>query len=143
LASRHFASPEALLIARGIIAHVTEGHPAPAAEPIAQAFSRLLAHLSRVIGEDGVRALYERSLILTEAEHPWLSAAAGDPVQQACEPLRAALANQPAAASEGGAALLANLLELLDKFIGSSLTVRLFQELWPRVLSNGKPRETT
>jgi hypothetical protein len=129
LASRSFASPEALLIARGVLAHVTAQHPAPAAEQIAEAFLRLLVHLSQLIGEDGVRALYERSLILTRAEYPWLPAAAGNPVQSGCGPLRAALESQPSAASEGGAALMANLLELLGKFIGPSLSMRLIPDL--------------
>jgi hypothetical protein len=36
-------------------------------------------------------------------------------------------------AAKGGLALVASLLELLATFIGEALTLRLVQQVWPRV----------
>jgi hypothetical protein len=83
------------------------------------------ARLAPIIGEDGFRVLFARSLHRARAEHPWLSR---DP-QSKDTPfavLQASLASRtPGEAKEGGQALLNHFTELLHALIGAELAARL------------------
>lgn len=87
--------------------------------------------LSHIIGTRGVAALYQRSLHLALADHPWLGAA----YEGALEPgdfasLRAALSRQSAQnAAAAHDAVLATFQDMLDSLIGRSLTQRLLQSV--------------
>lgn len=88
--------------------------------------------LHPIVGHRGVVALYNRSLTLAAARHPWLAdghlggLAAVDP-----SALRAALVRQaPVEAAAGGGALLQCFRDLLCSLIGASLTDRLLRPVW-------------
>ena len=89
--------------------------------------------LSPIIGQRGVAALFNRSLKLASATHPWLTAGPGgalDAVDPAA--LRNALLQQPAAAAAaGGAALFQSFHDLLSSLVGAPLTHRLLRSVWP------------
>jgi hypothetical protein len=94
---------------------------------------RLRPHLTALMGNGGFRALLSRALALANAEIPWLRAVhvKADGSLEGLEELRAQLS--PAELLEGRVALLAQLIGLLEAFIGEDLTSRLVRDIWPNV----------
>ncbi len=96
-----------------------------------QVFEDLHAHLATVMGNEGYRALLSRALALAAKEVPAMRAvhmtAAGtlEGWEQTKSP------THPDEWTEGGIALLAQLLGLLAAFIGGGLTLRVTSEVWP------------
>jgi hypothetical protein len=95
-------------------------------------WTNMRAALVPVIGQRGIAALYERTLHLTRASHPWLAA-----VPEGVEPnmdlsaLKAVLLQQSsAAAAAGGGAHLQAFHELLGSLIGLGLTERMLSSIW-------------
>lgn len=87
------------------------------------------AALSPIIGQHGVAALYKRSLYLTRAEHPCLTAVyEGQLGPGEFATLQTALSLQTSEdASAANAALLQNFHDLLAKLIGAALTEQLLR----------------
>jgi hypothetical protein len=110
----------------------------------AQAWKKMSQHLSRLVGEGGVRALFDRSLTLTCAQFPWLvSAAKAAPSDPPWNQLRTCLETQdPDVGIEASVVLVITFVRLLGKFIGEALAVRLFHEVWPEIAPT-TPKETT
>jgi hypothetical protein len=105
---------------------------AEVADTIAEVWRGIDESLCPIIGHRGVAALYNRSLTITAAVHPWLplnpagALGAIDPAT-----LRAALTRQQATeAAAAGAALFQAFRDLLASLIGASLTDRLLQSTW-------------
>ena len=115
----------------------SEGHSnTSSAAQTAVAFpvaDKLRPQLAMLMGQDGVKALLSRSLVLATTEVSWLGAvqinADGD-----LEWVEA-LGSQPNAAEflEGRVVLLAQLIGLLVAFIGPGLTSSLVGEIWPQI----------
>lgn len=104
--------------------------PASIAESACTVWRGITAALSPIIGIQGVAALFKRSLHLTRAEHPALTAvyaAASDPGDYSA--LQQALASSPTSAGAAAAngALLMHFQKLLSGLIGESLTERLLK----------------
>jgi hypothetical protein len=89
--------------------------------------------LSPIIGVAGTAALYERSVILTIAEYPWLEGAS-DPLESGeFSALRRELLRRTEAdAAAANVALLNSLTQVLGKLIGGSLAARLLQPVWEK-----------
>ena len=76
------------------------------------ATEQLLAHLARVVGEIGVRALFKRSIVLTAVHYPWLAATPAGATPAVA--IRSTMAQaEPDAAREGFAAVLTTFVALL------------------------------
>jgi hypothetical protein len=88
--------------------------------------------LHPIVGHRGVVALYNRSLTLAAARHPWLATGhRGALAAIDASALRAVLVRrQPAEAAAGGGALLQSFRDLLSSLIGASLTERLLHPVW-------------
>jgi hypothetical protein len=90
------------------------------------------AAMGPIVGQRGIAALYQRSLHLAGADHPWMAAA----YEGALEPgdfsaLRAALSLQTGSnAAAAHDAMLQIFQDLLDNLIGRTLTQRLLQAIW-------------
>ena len=83
------------------------------------------SRLTPIIGEDGFRVLFARSLHRARFEHPWL---AREPVKADVpfSMLRASLESQtPEHAEVGSRTLMAQFNELLNTLIGEQLAARL------------------
>lgn len=83
------------------------------------------SRLATIIGEDGFRVLFARSLHRARMDHPWLArdAVKGDIAFAA---LRASLeAETPERAKSGSRALATQFHELLNALIGEELAARL------------------
>jgi hypothetical protein len=112
----------------------------PAPEPIdarniARAAGRrwdlVRSRLAPIIGEDGFRVLFSRSLHCARMEHAWL---AREPAQSdtAFSALERSLESQPLRrAAAGNRALVAHFNDLLNALIGEELAVRLIGPVLP------------
>jgi len=87
--------------------------------------------LTGLMGSGGFRALLSRALTLATAEVPGLRAVhvQADGSLEGLEELRTQLS--PAELFDGRVVLLAQLLGLLQAFIGEDLTMRLARDIWP------------
>jgi len=97
--------------------------------------------LNPIIGHRGVAALYNRSLRLAAAAHPWLTNGHADALAAIdVTALRADLLQQPAAeAAAAGTALFHSFEQLLGSLVGPALTAQLLQSVWTHPA--GRPPE--
>lgn len=113
------------------------------AESAARAWQGLAERLAPIIGERGFRALYARSLHLTQQVIPWMPLAPSgvDASALPFSSLKESLQNQhPALAEDAHRVLLATFTALLNSLIGETLTARLVHERRDGVLA-GRPQE--
>jgi len=98
--------------------------PAELAEDVVVAWKQADAALSPVLGQQGVAALYQRSLQLAAEAYPWLAEARGAAMD--LEALRQVVAGQDSAGAEaGGGALLEAFNAMLGNLVGPFLTSQL------------------
>ena len=98
-----------------------------------QVCEMLRTHLGTFMGAAGFRELLSCALPRAQAEIPWLGAVhvKADGALEGLEELNAKY--NPDELSEGGVVLVAQLLGLLEAFIGETLTLRFVREIWPTV----------
>jgi len=90
--------------------------------------------LSKLTGAAGFHALLSRALSLARQEAAWLSGLEITPQGSLTfRPEVEALVAKDEV-TEGGAALVAELLGLLITLIGETLTLRLLRDVWPKAL---------
>ncbi len=106
------------------------GNPSEAKVPC-QACEKLRPSLSGLVGVAGFRSLFSRALTLAKAEVPWLNAVKVR-ADGSLDGL-GSLNTKPErdVAERAGVVLLAQLLGLLDTFIGEALMLRLVRDIWP------------
>ena len=94
---------------------------------------RLRPHLAPLMGSTGFHALLSRALALASREIPRLRLVhVNTQGSLACVDGTAAPLD-PGELAEGGIVLTAQLLGLLEAFIGESLTLRILREAWPKL----------
>jgi hypothetical protein len=99
--------------------------PAIAGEAVRR-WSLLQSRLAPIIGEDGFRVLFARSLHRARMEHAWLARTPSKRGKATFSSLQASLKSQtPASASSGSEALANHFNELLNSLIGEELATRL------------------
>lgn len=129
------ATPQMRNIAERLIAYEANGNKSSESKTPAafQVCEKLRPHLATLMGNAGFRALLSRALALANTEVPWLRAlhVRSDGFFEGLDELHAQLA--PGEFFEGKVVLLAQLLGLLEAFIGESLTVRVVREVWPKL----------
>jgi hypothetical protein len=106
-----------------------KGIPSPAvALEVVRDWDLVRSRLAPIIGEDGFKILYARSLHRARAEHPWLAreaVASDNPFSS----LRASLASQsPEQAALGSRSHAAQFHDLLHALIGKELADRLLAD---------------
>jgi hypothetical protein len=99
---------------------------------VADIWRDMEALLRPIIGQRGVRAIYQRSVHAASAAHPWLAPQAQDPAgEMDLAALQSLFAKQPAPQALACAnALLLGFHGILSSLIGPSLTSRLLQVAW-------------
>lgn len=97
-----------------------------------QTWHQVSIQLAPIIGEQGVNALFSRSLHLTAIVFPWLAVAEGEKdTANGLNIIRACIVNQePSIAAEASYLLIMIFTELLETLIGKSLTKRLLYPIW-------------
>jgi hypothetical protein len=121
--------------------------------PDAAAYAAAAAHvydqaaqaLIPLIGERGVNALADRSLILIRREFPWLTAKEEitpevSPIAQVVRDLEG---QAPAVAISAGTALIVTFSEMLSTCVGVPLTNHLLSQAWHGALSDGAVESCT
>ena len=113
------------------------------ASAIVSTWVKIESSLAPVIGKRGLAALYERSLHMARAGHPWLAPAhEGVETIMDLTALKTALMGQDSAsAAAGGGAHLQALYEVLGSLISPSLTHRLLGSIWQHALNEPIPEE--
>lgn len=116
---------------------------AKVAEAIVATLQDMHAALTPVIGQQGVAALYRRSLHLCATQHPHLASICGSAqAAKGFSSLSAVLAEQSQA--DGllfGEVLLSTFYALLTTLIGPSLTARLLRDVWEPSLSDAPSQD--
>lgn len=113
------------------------------AEAAVRVYERLSEVLSPLLGAAGVRALFARSVKVTNAEVSCFAEVhvSVELPDDACRQLLASLSKlEPALASEAAAALYANFLELLTAFVGDRLVWQVLRGAFPAIDQSG-PKE--
>ena len=97
-----------------------------------RSWERLVAHLSPLIGEAGVCALYSRTVRLAIVRHPWLTPSQStQPIATLLSNLKESLSSiDPATAVQANRDLLDSFTKLLSGLIGEALTTRLLNTAW-------------
>jgi hypothetical protein len=96
---------------------------------------KLGAQITKLAGAAGYRSLVLRALSLAQAESPLLSSVVVLPDGSLAGLSERTPARGPSGQEEAGTVLVANLLGLLNLFIGPSLTRQLVGQAWPSVLN--------
>ena len=122
-------------LAKRLIAHESQGNGSSGTNPPADfpVFEKLRPQLTTLMGGVGFHALLSRARALTGAEFPWVRKLK---IKEAgtFEGLHELKAEVGAGdIFNGRVALIAQLLGLLQAFIGENLTLRLVQEVWPKL----------
>ena len=122
------------------------GADAPAVAAAARRLSEDFArHLTPLIGDGGVAAIYGRSLQLAERRFPGLAPARafrqdGEPFTHVQHFLEQ---QDPVVATRAAVTVLALASEVLASFIGETLTRLLLHEAWPDQFDRIPPEPTT
>lgn len=104
---------------------------------------KLRRPLSTLAGVAGFRSLLTRAWVLAKGDAPWLAGLQIKPDGSflLSPEMEATLASDEA--TQGTTALVDQLLQLLIIFIGEALTLRLMQDVWPKVaLQEANPEDT-
>ena len=121
-----------------LIAYETRGNRSSVTKaPVAcLVIDKLRPQLAMLMGNIGFRALLSRTLALSNTEFPWLRAVhvKAEGSLEGLDELGAQV--NPDEISKGCLVLLAQMLGLLVTFIGEDLTLRLVQEVWPKLPLN-------
>ncbi|MDP2332660.1 MAG: hypothetical protein Q8M19_18375 [Reyranella sp.] len=118
------------LAERLIAQETSQKSPKPTALLVCE---RLRLPLATLMGTVGFGALLSRALSLAIAESPGLRALHVDAVGALQGWTEREARPGPDKSFDGDITLLAHLLGLLATFIGEDLTLRLLQELWPKL----------
>jgi hypothetical protein len=122
-------------IAKLLGAYEARGNKSAETKPAATfpVSDKLRPHMATLVGNAGYRALLARAVALAGAEVPWLHGlhVKADGTLEGLEEIHAKLGADEFI--KGRSVLVAQLLGLLVAFIGESLTLRLVQEIWPKL----------
>lgn len=133
------ATPKMRNFAKRLIAYEARGTESFEAKKTPAAFhvyEKLRPRLATLMGTAGFRALLARALALANADVAWLRAVHVKP-DGSLEGLAELEAQvDPTEIAEGNVVLLAQLLGLLETFIGEALTLQLARDLWPKLSIN-------
>jgi len=108
------------------------------------ASDELAGVLAPLIGYIGIDALAARARHLVQQEYPWLAETRDpEPPEALISHISGSLEQQdPAAATEAAAAVLATFTGLLIKLIGEPLAASLLRQAWPDGFSDARAEET-
>ena len=109
--------------------HATGGADAPEISAAGRLYDKLHAHLSTLLGDEGVHSLFVRSAKLVQGE--FAGVADLSILDRSAKLREHLLAQTPAVSTEQAAALFATFFALITTFIGERLTTRVLSRAWP------------
>ncbi|MBC7980642.1 MAG: hypothetical protein H7Y36_08790 [Armatimonadetes bacterium] len=126
-------TPKMRELAERLIAYETKGRQSPLLKtPVSFPVSeKLRPRLTTLMGKFGFHALLSRALALAGKEVPWLRAfqVNAEGSLESLDKLEGSV--HPDEIFEGRVVLIAQLLGLLEAFVGEKLTLNLLREEWP------------
>lgn len=107
--------------------------PEGLAEAVENACRKLSRQVAILVTANGARSLIERALVLAQSEFPILAPVqAGPSIDDCLSGLSDAVSGaEVLQIRDGFAALLGNVVGLIDTFIGDDLTLRMVRQEWP------------
>jgi hypothetical protein len=109
------------------------GFPTTGTPAAFQVCEKLRPHLTPLMGATGFHALLSRALTLARAEVPRLASVQVNADGSLARPKEPAPLLNPEELAEGGHAIVAQLLSLLEAFVGERLTLRMLRTVWPKL----------
>lgn len=97
---------------------------------VLRAYEKLRVNIAKMVGVAGFQVLIARALTLAKVEFPWLTSVEVEASGSLGGFEDAAMRQSAAEATQGGTALLSQVLELLMTFIGEALTLQLLHNIW-------------
>jgi len=98
---------------------------------------RLRPQMATLMGTAGFRAMLLRALVLAKADAPWLDKAHVSPNGPVEFTDESDLPASEEAIREGEIVLMAQLLGLMEVFIGEKLTLQIVHDVWPKLNLQG------
>jgi hypothetical protein len=107
-------------------------HADKAADAAIDFWGKLATEIISIVGEEGFRSLYARSLFLAQSNFSWLASALLSPqADLRFAELKMRLAEQtPAQASAANRLLLITFTDILASLIGEQLTTSILRSAW-------------
>lgn len=123
----------------------SDADPAQIAAAFLAVWQEIAAVLAPIVGEQGLAALYRRTVHQSMSQHPWLSGRdEGLPTETEPAALATLIARQsPSDAAAAGDAFLLSFQALLASLIGPSLTARLLRSVWDNPSSGTAAQDTS
>lgn len=126
----HHVSSEPAALARRLIG--TSCSSAEVAACASRAALQLSQHLSRLVGDTGIKSIAHRSMMVASSTFPWLASEGRTATSDPCAAMRNAMAAQKAeVATEAFILVWTTFIGLLGKLIGKGLVEGLLDEIWP------------
>jgi len=134
-------TPDAVAALRVVLGACDLQQSASIAVHTAAVSLRLSQHIGRLVGELGMRTLFERSLHLSGATHPCFRRYAKGSAPY--DALRTCLEQeQPGEAFAASMHVLTTFIELIERFLGEGLGGSLLRELWADAFASIGAKET-
>jgi hypothetical protein len=128
--------------ARRLLDDRREGEATADAAPAARACQDLVEFLAHFIGDSGSGALFDRSLVLTRRDHPWLAAPGVAADGSVWARLRASLDAHEPAADAASHALVSTFIRLFATFVGTSLAFEILHQHRPGAFPLAAPGDS-
>ncbi|MBK7752813.1 MAG: hypothetical protein IPI41_09470 [Flavobacteriales bacterium] len=129
----NLASPPLRDLAERLLADERDPGEGASDPPVARVCGKLGALLSKLAGAAGYRSLLSRALALAQAEAPALKTLHVLPDGKLIGFYEATEGTHKEEFARSEVALVAQLLGLLNTFIGEPLTLQLVKEAWPEI----------
>ena len=110
----------------------TSRHPHQVADAAVMLWAQMASKIISIVGEGGFNSLYARSIFLSQASFPWLSACplSPQPDQRFAELKKCYAAQTPAQACAANSLLLITFTDILASLIGEALTTSILRSAW-------------
>jgi len=110
------------------------------ADRASRAANQLSQHLSRLIGDTGIKSLAHRSIMEAGQTFPWLAKIGHEGEADPCSAMRATMEEQDAeAATDAFILVWTTFVALLGEMIGRRLVEGLLHEIWPTYVPELQP----
>jgi len=126
-----------------LIERLVAQHPEKVADAAINLWEQMATQIISIVGEDGFKALYARSVFLAQPTFPWLTTSSlSQQTDQRFAELKKRLEGQtPSQAREANSQLLLTFTGILAALIGEPLTTRILCSAWGDDASTSTSKE--
>ncbi len=135
----NLATPSLRDLAERLLAEEREKSAATKEPGVVNVVGRLGGQLTKLAGVAGFHSLLSRALALARTEVDWLGTISVEPDGRLAGFDGQAATSDKDGTTQGEIVLVAQLLGLLNTFIGEPLTLQLVQKAWPDISMHNEP----